>query len=612
VKEIAAELAARDLPPEAAHLAVEVASWPRDAAPGERRALALLVAALLEARAAGSTRLELGAAPPAVAPLAEALRAGRPPDALAALFGRPGDYRPFIVDGDHLYAERELRLEQRLGAALAARLAHPNLSVRDRAALEAVLAEAGSARDGGGRPLTDEQGAALAAALHRPLTVVSGGPGTGKTALAVAIVRALARVGFAPHEVALAAPTGKAANRLAESLQAALGPSAAGAPAPQTLHRLLGYRGRMRRAGVSGGEFRHHENDPLPHHAVLVDEASMIDLELMERLARAVRGDARLILLGDADQLPSVEAGAVFRDLAAFAIRLTRSYRLDPGAPAGAAVLAAARAVRDGNAAALDPPRRARAAELAWGALELLEPAAAAGPGAERRLLSSFLDRWYEARIRALAGADGLAARAYLLRGDHFDDADASALASLLAHHASLRVLTVTRGAHNPTGADAVNRALARRAASATGAAGEDFPAGAPVMMTRNDYDRGLYNGDQGVAVRIVSAGVAPRLAAVFPGAGGARFAVFPLEALRHDLTLAYATTVHKAQGAELDHAALVLPERDLPLFSRELVYTALTRARRSVVVVGRWARLVEAAARPLARSTGLGARLRR
>ena len=611
MNEIAAELTARDLPPEAVHLAVEAASWARDAAPGERRALALLVAALLEARAAGSTRLELAAAAQsAVAPLAEALVAGRPPAALAALFGRPGDYRPFIVDGQHLYAERELRLEQRLGETLGARLARADLPARDPAALEAALAEAGSARDG--RPLTDEQLAALGAALRRPLTVVSGGPGTGKTALAVAIVRALARLGLPSHEVALAAPTGKAANRLAESLQAALGAAAAAAPAPQTLHRLLGYRGRLRRAGADGGEFRHHENDPLPHRAVLVDEASMIDLELMERLARAVRADARLILLGDADQLPSVEAGAVFRDLAAYAMRLTRSHRLDPEAPAGAAVLAAARAVRDGDAAALEPPRRARASELTFDALELLEPAATAGPGAERRLLSSFLDRWYEARVRALAGADGLAARAYLLRGDHFDDRDAVALAALLAHHASLRVLTVTRGAHNPTGAEAVNRALARRAASAAGAAGEAFPAGAPVMMTRNDYDRGLYNGDQGVAVRIVSAGAAPRLAAVFPGAGGARFAVFPLEALRHDLTLAYATTVHKAQGAELDHAALILPERDLPLFSRELVYTALTRARRSVVVVGRWARLVEAAARPLARSTGLQARLGR
>jgi exodeoxyribonuclease V alpha subunit len=611
VNEIAAELAAHDLPPEATHLALEVAAWARDAAPSERRALAFLVAALLEARAAGSTRLDLAAVEPAaiVAPLAEALIAGRPPAALAALFGRPGDYRPFIVDvdrdGAHLYAERELRLEERLGQALGARLARPDLPAPDPAALEAALAEAGSAP--GGRPLTDEQRAALGAALRRPLTVVSGGPGTGKTALAAAIVRAFARLGFAAHEVALAAPTGKAANRLAESLRVALGASAAAAaPAPQTLHRLLGYRGRARRAGAGGAEVRHHENDPLPHRAVLVDEASMIDLELMERLARAVRPDARLILLGDADQLPSVDAGAVFRDMAPLATRLTRSHRLDPEAPAGAAVLAAARAVRDGDAAALEPPRRARPSELQFDALELLEPAAA-GPAAERRLLSSFLDCWYQERIRALAGADALAARAYLLRGDHFDERDAAALSALLAHHASLRVLTVTRGAASPSGADAVNRTLARRAAP-----GEELPAGAPVMMTRNDYDRGLYNGDQGVAVRIASAAAPTRLAAVFPAASGAGFAVFPLEALQHDLTLAYATTVHKAQGAELDHAALVLPERDLPLLSRELIYTALTRARRSVVVVGRWARLVEAAARPLARSTGLAARLGR
>jgi exodeoxyribonuclease V alpha subunit len=140
------------------------------------------------------------------------------------------------------------------------------------------------------------------------------------------------------------------------------------------------------------------------------------------------------------------------------------------------------------------------------------------------------------------------------------------------------------------------------------GAAASPFAPGAPVLMVRNDYDRGLFNGDLGVVVRASSEGEPPRLFAVF--ARGAGLAAFPYEGLRDELRLAYATTVHKAQGAELDHVALVLPERDLPLLTRELVYTALTRARHSAVVVGRAELLALAVGRPLERASGLAKRI--
>jgi len=600
-----------DVAEETLHVVDEAVSWAPALAASDKRAFALLVLALEAARAAGSTRLPLARLPEALARLgalephrraASRLAAELPsPPALAPLFGRPGDYKPFILDDGCLYAHRDWRLEERLARALAARLSAPPLAV-DPGAVESALAAAALPD----RPLTPEQVAAVRAALTRPLTLVTGGPGTGKTALLAGLVRALRHgaAGLAVEQIALAAPTGRAANRIAESL-GALG---AEAPEPQTLHRLLGFRGG--RAAARAGEFRHHENHPLPHRAVLVDEASMIDLGLMERLARALRPDARLVLLGDADQLPSVDAGAVFRELAPRAVRLTLSHRQDPSAPAGASVLAAARAVHAGDARALDGEARTRPADLTWSGFEHLAPAGP-GPAAGRRLVAAFAEHWVRERVRALPDYSDLVSRTYGLRegdAEPFDATDAAALLRLVRHHQSVRVLAVTRAAGAATSAESLNRLLARRADAANGLTTDGATPGTPVLMIRNDYDRGLFNGDQGVLARATRASEAARLFAVFPR--GAGLAAFPYEGLRDDLRVAYATTVHKAQGAELDHVALVLPERALPLLSRELLYTALTRARRSAVVVGRAELLALAVARPLERASGLAERL--
>jgi exodeoxyribonuclease V alpha subunit len=633
------------------YLAHETTRWlVGDADAPDRRALALLVIALLEARADGSTRLPLGAVDERLARLGVAAAdreacarlaaslsvlqkgpsegpldpprssaVGPSPPAITRLpgldplFGAPGAHRPFIVEDGALATHRDWLIEERLAASLAGRLARPPTRV-DAGDLDAAVARAAAP----GRRWTAEQERALRAALVQPLTIVTGGPGTGKTALVAGILRALAALSVPAGDVALAAPTGKAANRIAELLRAELDPAAAPFPEPLTLHRLLGFRGGRPRLG--GGEFRHHENYPLPHRLVLVDEASMVDLALMERLARAVRPDARLVLLGDADQLPSVDAGAVFHDLTrasprARPITLTESHRMNPGDPAGAAVLAAARAVKAGNVTALELRARARPADLEGAGVEHLEPAGPA-PAADRRLLGTFLDWWMEARVRALPDHDELCARLYRLGsgGAEVDARDAPALGALLAHHQKLRVLALTRGAGAPTGADALNAALVRRAGAraagdAAGPRGELAP-GTPVLMSRNDYERGLFNGDQGVTVRAAPPGDEPRLWVAFPRRGA--LAMFPFTGLGDDLRVAYATTVHKAQGTELEHAALVLPERDLPLLARELLYTALTRARRGVVVVGRRALLERGAARPLERASGLAARLAR
>src|SRR5690554_2307346 len=241
----------------------------------------------------------------------------------AELIGRPGDYRPLILDGDYLYQQRMLFFEDRLLLALRTRLNLADFDLDRHAvqhALSATLAAMGGTGVGGAAmALNHEQQYALLSAVFRPFTVISGGPGTGKTSIVVSVLRLLARLGVEPGDVALAAPTGKAAHRLGDAVHGhlqALQPieddvdarllrELAGA---STLHRLLGY-------SPGRNDYYYHENNRLPQRVVIVDEASMIDLFLMERLLSAVEPTARLILLGDADQLPSVDAGAVFRDL---------------------------------------------------------------------------------------------------------------------------------------------------------------------------------------------------------------------------------------------------------------------------------------------------------
>lgn len=603
---------ARDLVPATAdidraalYLAIEAASWPASTptwASAERRAFALVVLASLDSRGGGATRLELatvgdrlarlgvaGEDRAAAVRLAEA-RLALPP--LATFVGQPGDYRPFIVDGGFLYHERDLRLEQRLAGAIAARLNGADAAPSASKGIE-------------GR-WTQEQIAAIDAARRRSLTVISGGPGTGKTALIGGIVRAWLAAGMGRDAIAIAAPTGKAANRIAELLDAP------DAPVPATLHRLLG---SVTAAGgavrLRGGEFRHHENRPLPHTAVIVDEASMVGLSLMEQLLRALAPGARLVLIGDGDQLPAVDVGSVFRDLVATGptLRLTESHRMNPADPAGAAVLEAARAIAAGDLAGRGMPAAHTPAELGAAGLVCLEPDGGT-PQAARRSLSAFIDHWYATWIRPGAEA---ARQSYALRADNdgelAPDAAAAAMAALARQQRS-RLLTVTRAGF--AGADRINTDLARRAAADAGLpvpAADDILPGTPVMITHNDYDRGLYNGDQGVVLTVVGGnGGRPAPAAVFQRGGA--LVPFPLTALHGALAIAYASTVHKAQGSELDTAALILPDADMPLLSRELVYTAVTRVRRSITVVGRRELLERAVARPLERSSGLADRI--
>ncbi len=608
---------------EPAYLGWEIARTAIGLASGEQRALAALAAACVLSIRSGSTRLPVegdafaaaltAAGAPDERSIAEGLlRRARAPvatDPVATVIGLPGERKPLIVDGPWLYAERMYALEERFCARIRERVARSARVADNRSVTRAVAAVAS-----GPPPLTDEQRRAVREALAMPLTLITGGPGTGKTKTAVALLRAMGWLGLPMGEIAIAAPTGKAAQRLADAIAIGLAESRdlaeaglrAMAPLPLTLHRLLGW-------SPSRGRFARHENDPLPYRVVIVDEASMIDLSMMDRLVRALRDGTRLVLLGDADQLPSVEAGAVFRDLCAGlgAVRLTTNLRV-AGDPSARRIVAASAAVNAGAANATFREAVTNRRSVDEIAFEGVEHLALRWSDAS----DAFLDRWWRARIATDDGFMHRAKRTYHwdTGASAFDANDGAELRSLFEHYARSRLLSATRIRGFATSAEAINDRLLSRL---RGGSMEPRPwgraqalcAGALVSVQRNDYERALYNGDQGVVVHVASEPAGEtELMAVFQR--GAAFEVFPLDVLR-DLAPAFAMTVHKAQGSEFDHVAVILPDVDLPLLTRELLYTAMTRARRSVLLVGDEGLLARAVSRTVERHSGVAARLK-
>ena len=492
---------------------------------------------------------------------------------LVALGTGGADGRPLrLVDG-LLYLERYWRQEELVRTELAARTEAPPAPVdleRLRTRLDELFGAAGDPRE-------DRQRLAAAVAALRPVTVLAGGPGTGKTTTVAAILALLRDRPGPPPRIALAAPTGKAAARLQEAVRAA----GAGDLAASTLHRLLGWR-------PGTGRFRHHRYDRLPYDVVVVDETSMVSLTMMARLLEAVRTDARLVLVGDPDQLASVEAGAVLGDLARAPGRpephldaALRALGLPGGVVNGVvtlqhvwrfrgAVAAFAAAVQTGDADAAVALLRRGSDDLAFA-----ESDTAAAPDA--------------LRVDVVDAATALATAA------RANDVPA-ALVALDRH----RVLCGHR--RGPFGVARWSREIERWLADALPdltAHGEWYP-GRPVLVTANDHEAGLYNGDTGV---VVATPDGPRVA--FPGRASP---VVPSRLT--DVATVHATTVHRGQGSQFERVTVVLPPAESPLLTRELLYTAVTRAREFVRVVGSEAAVRAAVARPVSRASGLRHRL--
>lgn len=430
------------------------------------------------------------------------------------------------------------------------------------------------------------QKAAVAAAVSRRVVVVTGGPGTGKTTTILRVLAALL-AGDAELRIALAAPTGKAAARMDAarvSLQKAR-PEAEVAPAT-TLHRLLGFL-------PISESFRKGKDAPLPFDVVVVDEASMIDLELVQTLLRALRDDARLILLGDRDQLASIGAGQVLFDLceaarpeagatSELAERCRTWFVLDlpvakAPSPLAASVVQLRKTFRFADDSGIGAFARAVAAREPAAAMQALSSRrhdlALAKPHSLAAVLAPWLDRCIEA-CRANSPADALAR---------------------LAHQ---RILCAQH--LGPFGKEAANAWIEARLARAGLAPAASYP-GKPVLVTANDHRTGLVNGDLGVLWPDADG----RLLAWFSSPdGGTERAVLPVRLPQHET--AWAMTVHKSQGSEFDEVLVLLPEKDHPLLDAPLVYTAVTRARRRATVVGDEAVVRAALGRPAGRRSGL------
>ena len=436
-------------------------------------------------------------------------------------------------------------------------------------------------------PGYDEQRAAARGAARQWTTVLTGGPGTGKTTAVAGLLALLAEQADQAEQsgdaarlrVALTAPTGKAAARLQEAVAraaAALPPAdraRVGDLSASTLHRLLGSRPDTRT------RFRHHRGNRLPHDIVVVDETSMVSLTMMARLVEAIRPDARLVLVGDPDQLASVEAGAVLADLVAglgarpepTVASLRTSHRF--GAPIGAL----AEAVRDGDA------------DRAWASLT--------GGAAEIEFVDADSPRALEV-VRRVSLSAALAVH------EAAESGDADAAVEAMDRH---RLLCAHR--EGPHGAAYWNRQVERWLGEAIGtpvgqAWGREWYVGRPLIVTANDYGLGLYNGDTGVVVRDGDG-----LRAVIAGVGAhRRFATARLA----EVDTLHAMTVHKSQGSQADEVTVLLPSQDSRLLSRELFYTALTRARQKVRVVGTESAVRAAVTRRALRASGLRQRLSR
>ena len=557
------------------------------------------------------------------------LQAALPADLEAATVSLPwtcGADSPLVLEASRLYLRRNWLAEHRIRASIAARLSQPCPVPETLAqALNSLFVSPQTPETG----FVDWQKVACAVAARSRFTIITGGPGTGKTTTVVRLLALLQSQSEKPLRMALAAPTGKAAARLGESIAQALQhlPQAMRRHIPdqaQTLHKLLQVRAAVHASAAP----------ELALDLVVVDEASMIDLELMARLLAAVPPTASLILLGDKDQLASVEAGAVMGQLCEGAqvgayqpdtvqwLASVTGQDVSAWGGQGSALAQQTVMLRYSHrfasdsvigqwASAVNAGDRATVAELwqnapMWQAEQTasvtrLTSTQHANTGLAALVRSGWQD-WLAALQALLQGQTPWHSTGHASGGPAMDAlacSDAQALV-LLQALGRFQVLCALR--EGPWGVSALNEAIAR----ALGFAADGWYAGRPVMVTRNDYNLRLMNGDVGLCLP-TARGL--RVAFVDTSGGKAvRGVRWVLPSRLDAVDTVFAMTVHKSQGSEFDEVVLVMPDRIAPVLTRELLYTGITRAKTKLtLVVPQAGVLRQAVAQKILRSGGLG-----
>lgn len=542
--------------------------------------------------------------------------------------------RPLVLSGQRLYLRRYWSYERQIDQTLRLRLSQSEAAPADLPARLAQLFD-----DGALPGQVDWQKLACALATRAGFSIITGGPGTGKTTTVVrllALLQAPAVEQGRPLRIRLAAPTGKAAARLTESIGQQVERLQVNAQVRghiptdvSTVHRLLGSRPGSR-------HFRHHAGNPLPLDVLVVDEASMIDLEMMANLLQALPPKARLILLGDKDQLASVEAGAVLGDLC----RDAEEGRYSPATQAwleqiGGQSLAAsgleqgdaqrnplAQQVvmlrfsrRFGEGSGIGQLARLVNRQQAQAARDVLSmPPADVFGLALRNEQDKALDRLIlDGLDRGSEGPQGY--RSYLRTigrhrpapGTAFDDPRWEQWAANVLHSfEDFQLLCAVR--KGPWGVEGLNDRVARVLHNAGLIDNQQlWYEGRPVLVTRNDYGLGLMNGDIGIALRLPDEQGQALLRVAFPRNDGGTGVRFVLPSRLNEVETVYAMTVHKSQGSEFSHTALVLPDALNPVLTKELVYTGITRAKHCFSLVEpRQGVFEEAVLRKVRRISGL------
>ena len=536
--------------------------------------------------------------------------------AWSAVGNGPGT-EPLVLEGSRLYLRRYWQHEQAITAQVEQRLATmtPLASDTLRPVLDGLFPPGSYPAEG-----PDWQKIACALAARSPFAVITGGPGTGKTTTVIkllALLQSLAlQEGGQALRIRLAAPTGKAAARLNESIagqvekldfsRLADGETVKTAIPHEvtTLHRLLGARPDSRK-------FRHHRLNPLPLDIVVIDEASMIDIEMMAAMLDALPESTRLILLGDKDQLASVEAGAVLGNLChqsqqghyrpeikdwietASGMTIGKELLDDAGRPLDQAIAMLRHSFRFGEASGIGQLARAINDGDADQAYEIL--ADDRSSDVAHLVMADVADSRLERLARAGGDTDSAKGYAHYLGVLHARRPQANAsrpawdqwAAQVLEAHGAFQLLTPLRS--GPLGVDALNsrieRELARNDLITLPEQGGHWYEGRPVLVTANDYALKLMNGDIGITLAAPVDHAEPErgttLRVAFPAGDGKDGIRWVLPSRLQRCETVYAMTVHKSQGSEFAHTALVLPDTLSPILTRELIYTAVTRAKK-------------------------------